>query len=52
MRVTMQTRMRRRDRFWRGLNTKLRERLITIRADSFNELVDLAISQEDCILAH
>jgi hypothetical protein len=41
-----------RDRFRRGLNTKLRERLNTVRTDSFNELVNLAISQEDCIVAH
>jgi hypothetical protein len=41
-----------RDRFRRGLNTKLREHLNTVRADSFNELVNLAISQEDCIVAH
>jgi hypothetical protein len=41
-----------RDRFRRGLNTKLRERLNTVRADSFNELVNLAISQEDCIVVH
>jgi hypothetical protein len=40
------------DRFRRGLNTMLRERLNTVRADSFNELVNLAISQEDCIVAH
>jgi hypothetical protein len=39
---------KKRDRFRRGLNTKLRERLNTVRADSFNELVNLAISQEDC----
>jgi hypothetical protein len=43
---------KKRDRFRRGLNTKLRERLNTVRADSFNELVNLAISQEDCIIAH
>jgi hypothetical protein len=43
---------KKRDRFRRGLNTKLRERLNTVRADSFNELVNLAISQEDCIVAH
>jgi hypothetical protein len=43
---------KKRDRFRRGLNTKLRERLNTIRDDSFNELVNLAISQEDCIVAH
>jgi hypothetical protein len=41
-----------RDRFRRGLNTKLCERLNTVRADSFNELVNLAISQEDCIVVH
>jgi hypothetical protein len=43
---------KKRDRFRRGLNTKPRERLNTVRADSFNELVNLAISQEDCIVAH
>jgi hypothetical protein len=43
---------KKRDCFSRGLNTKLRERLNTVRADSFNELVNLAISQEDCIIAH
>jgi hypothetical protein len=30
----------------------MRERLNTVRADSFNELVNLAISQKDCIVAH
>jgi hypothetical protein len=43
---------KKRDRFRRGLNTKLQERLNTVCADSFNELVNLAISQEDCIVAH
>jgi hypothetical protein len=43
---------KKRDRFRRGLNTKLHECLNTVRADSFNELVNLAISQEDCIVAH
>jgi hypothetical protein len=43
---------KKRDRFRRGLNTKLCERLNTVRADRFNELVNLAISQEDCIVAH
>jgi hypothetical protein len=43
---------KKRDRFHRGLSTKLRERLNTVCADSFNELVYLAISQEDCIVAH
>jgi hypothetical protein len=32
------------NRFLRGLNTKLCERLNTVRADSFNKLVNLAIS--------
>jgi hypothetical protein len=35
---------KKRDRFQRGHNTKLRERLNTVRADSYNELVNLAIS--------
>jgi predicted PolB exonuclease-like 3'-5' exonuclease len=43
---------KKRDSFRRGLNTKLREHLNTVRADSFNELVNLAISHEDCIIAH
>jgi hypothetical protein len=43
---------KKRDLFRKGLSTKLRERLNTVRADSFNELVNLAISQEDCIVAH
>jgi hypothetical protein len=41
-----------RDRFRRGLNTKLKERLNLVRADNFNELVNMAITQEDCISAH
>jgi hypothetical protein len=40
------------DHFRRGLNTKLKERLNPIRMDTYNELVNLAITQEDCILAH
>jgi hypothetical protein len=43
---------RKRDRFCRGLNTKLKERLNLVRADNFNELVNMAITQEDCISAH
>jgi predicted PolB exonuclease-like 3'-5' exonuclease len=43
---------KKRDYFQRGLNTKLHERLNTVHADSYNELVNLAISQEDCIVAH
>jgi hypothetical protein len=35
---------KKRERFRRGLNTKLRERLNNVRADSFNDLVNLAIS--------
>jgi hypothetical protein len=43
---------RKRDHFRRGLNTKLKERLNLVSADSFNELVNMAITQEDCISAH
>jgi hypothetical protein len=43
---------KKRDCFRRGLNTKLRERLNTVRADIFNELFNLAVSQEDYIVAH
>jgi hypothetical protein len=43
---------RKRDRFRRGLSTKLKERLNLVRADNFNELVNMAITQEDCISAH
>jgi hypothetical protein len=43
---------KKRDKFRRGLGTKLQERLNTIRANNYNELVNLAISQEDCIMAH
>jgi hypothetical protein len=42
---------KKRDRFRRGLSTKLRDRLNTIRANSYNEFVNMAISQEDCITA-
>jgi hypothetical protein len=34
------------DRFRRGLSTKLHDRLNAVRANSYNELVNLAISQE------
>jgi hypothetical protein len=40
-----------RDRFRRGLNTKLRDRLNTVRVNSYHDLVNMAISQEDCITA-
>jgi hypothetical protein len=42
---------KKRDRFRRGLSTKLRDCLNTIRANSYNELVNMVISQEDCIIA-
>jgi hypothetical protein len=42
---------KKRDRFRRGLNTKLRDRLNTVRAHNYNELVNSAISKEDCITA-
>jgi hypothetical protein len=35
---------KKRDRFRRGLSTKLREHLNTVRANNYNELVNLAIS--------
>jgi hypothetical protein len=40
------------DRFRRRLNTKLKAHLNLVRADNFNELVNMAITQEDCISAH
>jgi hypothetical protein len=43
---------RKRDHFRRGLNTKLKERLNLVKANTFNELVNMAITQEDCISAH
>jgi hypothetical protein len=43
---------KKRDRFRRGLSTKLRERLNTVWANSYNELVNLAMSHEDCIMYH
>jgi hypothetical protein len=42
---------KKRDRFRRDLSTKLRDRLNTVRANSYNEFVNLAISQEDFITA-
>jgi hypothetical protein len=35
------------DRFCRGLNTKLKERLNLVRANNFSELVNMALTQED-----
>jgi hypothetical protein len=43
---------KKRDRFRRGLSTKLCDCLNAVKANSYNELVNLAISQEDCITAH
>ena len=43
---------KKREHFRRGLSTKLQERLNLVRADSFNGLVNMAISQEDLISAH
>jgi hypothetical protein len=40
------------DFFCRGLSTRLKERLNLVRVDTFNELVNMAITQEDCISAH
>jgi hypothetical protein len=40
------------DRFRRGLSTKLKERLNLIKANTFSELVNMALTQEDCITAH
>jgi hypothetical protein len=40
------------DRFRRGLNTKLKERLNLVKANTFSELVNIALTQEDCIIAH
>ena len=46
------TDQKKRERSRRGLSTKLQERLNLVRADSFNDLVNLAITQEDLISAH
>jgi hypothetical protein len=40
------------ERFRRGLNTKLKERLNLVKANTFSELVNMALTQEDCITAH
>jgi hypothetical protein len=40
---------KKRDQFHRRLNTKLKECLKLVRADNFNELVNMAITQEDCM---
>jgi hypothetical protein len=43
---------KKRDHFCRGLNTKLKERLNLVKTNTFNEPVNMAITQEDCISAH
>jgi hypothetical protein len=40
------------DRFHRGLSTKLKECLNLVKANTFSELVNMALTQEDCITAH
>ena len=40
------------DCFRCGLNTKLKERLNIVCTNSFNELVNMAITQDDCITTH
>jgi hypothetical protein len=40
------------DRFRRGLSAKLKERLNLVKANTFSELVNMALTQEDCITAH
>jgi hypothetical protein len=42
---------KKRDRFRRGLSTKLHDCLNTVRANIYNELVNMVISQEGCITA-
>jgi hypothetical protein len=43
---------KKRDHFRRGLSTKLKDHLNPIKVDIYIELVNLAITQEDCIMAH
>jgi hypothetical protein len=40
------------DCFRCGLNTKPKERLNIVKANTFSELVNMALTQEDCITAH
>jgi hypothetical protein len=40
------------ERFHRGLNTKLKERLNLVKANTFSELVNMALTQEDYIMTH
>jgi hypothetical protein len=39
------------DRFRRGLSTKLKERLNLVKENTFSELVNMTLTQEDCITA-
>ena len=41
---------KKRDHFYMGLSTELKECLNLAQPDSYNELVNMAITQEDCIL--
>jgi hypothetical protein len=43
---------KKRDHFHHGLNTKLKERLNLVKTHTFNQLVNMAVTQEDCISAH
>ena len=43
---------KKRDHFRRGLCTKLKDHLNPIKVDTYYKLVKLAITQEDCIMAH
>jgi hypothetical protein len=40
------------DRFRRGLNTKFKERLNLVKANTFSELVNMALTQDYYIMAH
>jgi hypothetical protein len=43
---------KKKDHFHCGLNTKLKKRLNLVKANTFSELVNMALTQEDCITAH
>jgi hypothetical protein len=44
--------IKKQDRFRRGLSTKLKEHLNLVKANTFSELVNTALTQDDCIMAH
>ena len=48
----MSTDPKKQDRFCRGLNTKLKDRLALVKPTMYNERVNLALVQEDAITAH